>query len=287
MGKKEKNTELVVKKQQKQFTIVYVVGLFLFILLMFILEGNGFRKNEKPELNLNLKLLETPKVLNNDKTKERGIALENITVSYDKFENEINSLNLISLSNDKFEYLDDSFKYVNENYTHIASDNSLKLSRKGKEVYSIVIEENITKIKLTTESTYYLEYSQNEISFKIDNETYSIIKNDKFIIEHTYEMDGYDVVKEVYDSNWNFVNIEVNYNNNLYTGYFFDQINGYSLSEDKMQIVNDNNLEETIPSTKMNEDNQTIYYTILEYHINPSIIKDMLLVNNNNVFPLK
>lgn len=287
MSKNVKNTELIAKKQQKQFSIVYVVGLFLFIILMIFLEGNIFKSDDKKELNLNLKLLETPKVLNINDNNEKGKELDKFLISYKEFQNEIDNLNLNLLSNDKFKYKDKEYKYINENYTHIATNNSLKLLRKGKEVYNIVIEDDITKINLTAETKFYLEYTQNEISFKVNDYTYSIKKLDKYIIECNYKMDGYDVVKEVYDLNWNFINIEINYDGSLYTGYFFDQINGYHLSDDKMYIINENNLDEAISSTKMNDDNSAIYYTVFTYQISSSLNKDLLLVNNIYNFPLK
>ena len=87
---------------------------------------------------------------------EKGKELNTIVSSYNVFISEIDDLHLEALSNDKFEYIDHEYKYVNENYTHIATDNSLKLTRKGQEVYSVILEDDLVKIKLSKENNYYL-----------------------------------------------------------------------------------------------------------------------------------
>lgn len=285
MKKEVSNVEKMTKKQQKQFTIVYVIGLVAFIVLMIFLEGRIFEEDESNSLNLNRKLLDTPNVLVVDEDKEKGKELNTIVSSYNVFISEIDDLHLEALSNDKFEYIDHEYKYVNENYTHIATDNSLKLTRKGQEVYSVILEDDLVKIKLSKDNNYYLEYSSREICFKVNNLSYEIVcENNKYIINSNYEVDDYNVVKEIYDLEWNFESIEVKYHNYLFKGYFFNQLEGYLLSEDKMEIINESN-NESIPSTKMLEDNITIYYTVMEYKTN-EISKDVLLVNSTQKFPL-
>ena len=54
MAKEVSTVEKEQKKQQKRFTIVYIIGLVAFIIMMIILEGNIFNNKE---LHLNAKLL--------------------------------------------------------------------------------------------------------------------------------------------------------------------------------------------------------------------------------------
>ena len=286
MSKDVSNVEKITKKQQKQFITVYIIGLIAFIVLVIILERGAFKKNNNDnELILNKELLNTPSILSIDEAKEKGVELQNISNSYDIFTNEIENLGLKELELDDFEYVDDQYKFVNEKYTYIATNNSIQLTRKGKEVYNGSIEDDIVKIHLVKDKEYYLEYSSDTISFKVDDKTYSVeITNDDYFVNCDYDMNGYNIKKEIYDNEWNFVNIETNLKEISFTGYFFDKIEGYSLSEDKMQIINNEN-GEVLESTKRLDDNETIYYTVMNYQINSEIYKDVLLVNNSQKFP--
>ena len=53
MAKEVSTVEKEQKKQQKRFTIVYILGLVAFIIMMIILEGNIFN-NKELHLNANL-----------------------------------------------------------------------------------------------------------------------------------------------------------------------------------------------------------------------------------------
>ena len=285
MEKKVLNGEQIRKKQEKQFTIVYIVGLVLFILVMIAL-NNNFGYSEK--LDINKGLLNTPSIISIDQNKEKGKTLDEMITSYESFIEEIEVFSLPNLDTDQFVRDGDTFKYVDSNYTYRANTTSLKLTRQGKDVYSVSIEEGVTKYELYSDFNYVLEYTSNFIFFKTGTTTYNIsITNNNYYVNCNYEIGVFIVTSEVYDNEWNFVNLELKHKddeNIKYTGYFFDNIEGYTLNEDNYTIEGGN---ESIPSTKYLEDNQTYYYTVDTYVFNNLNEKDILIVNNSQEFPLK
>lgn len=282
MAKEVSTVEKEQKKQQKRFTIVYILGLVAFIIMMIILEGNIFNNKE---LHLNAKLLKSPDILNID-NKKQGNELNDMYNSYSIFLKEIKDLKLEELDETEFEYSDDKFKYVDTNYTYLALDNSLELTRKGEEVFSYYIEEDISKVKLISDKTYYLEFSLNEISFKVNDRTYLInIINNEYVVTSNYDMDSYIVTNEIYDKEWNFINLDLKNIDLEYKGYFFENIEGYTLSDDRLEIIDENN--NRIPSTDYLDDNKTIKYTVIKYEFNDKTTSDVLVVNSSIEFPLK
>lgn len=286
-NKETANTEKIIKRQKRQFIFVYIFGLIAFIVMVLVLEGDLF-KNKKETLDLNNKVLETPDILKIDDTKEQGRELNDLFSPYKVFIEEVDNLNLNQISSSSFEYEEEEFKYVDSNYTYLASDNSIKLTRKGQNIYSCSIENDVVKATLYGEKEYYLEYSFNELAFKVDNKEYFIkIENDKYFVKCSYFDSDYSILNEIYDSEWNFINIEAIDDNNIgFTGYFFEDLEGYSYNKDTKKIINENNLDEDINSTEYLDDSKTIYYTIVEFQIENNQKKELLLVNNNREFPL-
>lgn len=283
MAKAVSTVEKEQKKQQKRFTIVYILGLVAFIIMMIILEGNIFNNKE---LHLNAKLLKSPDILNIDNNKKQGNELNDMYNSYSIFLKEIKDLKLEELDETEFEYSDDKFRYVDTNYTYLALDNSLELTRKGEEVFSYYIEEDISKVKLISDKTYYLEFSLNEVSFKVNDRTYLInIINNEYVVTSNYDMDSYIVTNEIYDKEWSFINLDLKNIDLEYKGYFFENIEGYTLSDDRLEIIDENN--NRIPSTDYLDDNKTIKYTIIKYEFNDKTTSDVLVVNSSIEFPLK
>lgn len=283
MAKEVSTVEKEQKKQQKRFTIVYILGLVAFIIMMIILEGNIFNNKE---LHLNAKLLKSPDILNIDNNKKQGNELNDMYNSYSIFLKEIKDLKLEELDETEFEYSDDKFRYVDTNYTYLALDNSLELTRKGEEVFSYYIEEDISKVKLISDKTYYLEFSLNEISFKVNDRTYLInIINNEYVVTSNYDMDSYIVTNEIYDKEWNFINLDLKIIDLEYKGYFFKNIEGYTLSDDRLEIIDENN--NRIPSTDYLDDNKTIKYTVIKYEFNDKTTSDVFVVNSSIEFPLK
>lgn len=283
MAKEVSTVEKEQKKQQKRFTIVYILGLVAFIIMMIILEGNIFNNKE---LHLNAKLLKSPDILNIDNNKKQGNELNDMYNSYSIFLKEIKDLKLEELDETEFEYSDDKFRYVDTNYTYLALDNSLELTRKGEEVFSYYIEEDISKVKLISDKTYYLEFSLNEVSFKVNDRTYLInIINNEYVVTSNYDMDSYIVTNEIYDKEWNFINLDLKIIDLEYKGYFFKNIEGYTLSDDRLEIIDENN--NRIPSTDYLDDNKTIKYTVIKYEFNDKTTSDVFVVNSSIEFPLK
>lgn len=283
MAKAVSTVEKEQKKQQKRFTIVYILGLVAFIIMMIILEGNIFNNKE---LQLNAKLLKSPDILNIDNNKKQGNELNDMYNSYSIFLKEIKDLKLEELDETEFEYSDDKFRYVDTNYTYLALDNSLELTRKGEEVFSYYIEEDISKVKLISDKTYYLEFSLNEVSFNVNDRTYLInIINNEYVVTSNYDMDSYIVTNEIYDKEWNFINLDLKNIDLEYKGYFFENIEGYTLSDDRLEIIDENN--NRIPSTDYLDDNKTIKYTVIKYEFNDKTTSDVLVVNSSIEFPLK
>jgi len=283
MAKEVSTVEKEQKKQQKRFTIVYILGLVAFIIMMIILEGNIFNNKE---LHLNAKLLKSPDILNIDNNKKQGNELNDMYNSYSIFLKEIKDLKLEELDETEFEYSDDKFRYVDTNYTYLALDNSLELTRKGEEVFSYYIEEDISKVKLISDKTYYLEFSLNEVSFKVNDRTYLInIINNEYVVTSNYDMDSYIVTNEIYDKEWSFINLDLKNIDLEYKGYFFENIEGYTLSDDRLEIIDENN--NRIPSTDYLDDNKTIKYTVIKYEFNDKTTSDVLVVNSSIEFPLK
>ena len=283
MAKAVSTVEKEQKKQQKRFTIVYILGLVAFIIMMIILEGNIFNNKE---LHLNAKLLKSPDILNIDNNKKQGNELNDMYNSYSIFLKEIKDLKLEELDETEFEYSDDKFRYVDTNYTYLALDNSLELTRKGEEVFSYYIEEDISKVKLISDKTYYLEFSLNEVSFKVNDRTYLInIINNEYVVTSNYDMDSYIVTNEIYDKEWNFINLDLKNIDLEYKGYFFENIEGYTLSDDRLEIIDENN--NRIPSTDYLDDNKTIKYTVIKYEFNDKTTSDVFVVNSSIEFPLK
>lgn len=283
MAKEVSTVEKEQKKQQKRFTIVYILGLVAFIIMMIILEGNIFNNKE---LHLNAKLLKSPDILNIDNNKKQGNELNDMYNSYSIFLKEIKDLKLEELDETEFEYSDDKFRYVDTNYTYLALDNSLELTRKGEEVFSYYIEEDISKVKLISDKTYYLEFSLNEVSFKVNDRTYLInIINNEYVVTSNYDMDSYIVTNEIYDKEWNFINLDLKNIDLEYKGYFFENIEGYTLSDDRLEIIDENN--NRIPSTDYLDDNKTIKYTVIKYEFNDKTTSDVFVVNSSIEFPLK
>lgn len=280
MTKKVLNNEEIQKKQQKQFSIGLCIGFMLFIFFILFVESD-FLKNK---IIVNNNLLKTPNIINVESNK-KGNKLEELCEEYSYFIDEINKLKLDSLKEVEFLREKNIYKYVDENYTYIANENYLKLTRKEKDIYYIIIEEGITKIELYKDKIYSLEYSSNNIFFKVDEKSYKInANNEKYILECNYSCNEYQVNQEIYDKEWNFTNINLVINDIDYYGYFLEDIEGYSLSNDKLSIVDENG--ESISSTKYLDDNTTLYYTVINYEINNQT-KDMLIVNNTQDFPLK
>ena len=283
MAKEVSTVEKEQKKQQKRFTIVYILGLVAFIIMMIILEGNIFNNKE---LHLNAKLLKSPDILNIDNNKKQGNELNDMYNSYSIFLKEIKDLKLEELDETEFEYSDDKFRYVDTNYTYLALDNSLELTRKGEEVFSYYIEEDISKVKLISDKTYYLEFSLNEVSFKVNDRTYLInIINNEYVVTSNYDMDSYIVTNEIYDKEWNFINLDLKNIDLEYKGYFFENIEGYTLSDDRLEIIDEKN--NRIPSTDYLDDNKTIKYTVIKYEFNDKTTSDVFVVNSSIEFPLK
>lgn len=283
MAKEVSTVEKEQKKQQKRFTIVYILGLVAFIIMMIILEGNIFNNKE---LHLNANLLKNPDVLNIDNNKKQGNELNDMYNSYSIFLKEIKELKLEELDETEFEYSDNKFRYVDANYTYLALDNSLELTRKGEEVFSYYIEEDISKVKLTSDKTYYLEFSLNEVSFKVNDRTYLInITNNEYVVTSNYDMDSYIVTNEIYDKEWNFINLDLKNIDLEYKGYFFENLEGYTLSDDRLEIIDESN--NRIPSTDYLDDNKTIKYTVIKYEFNDKTTSDVFVVNSSIEFPLK
>lgn len=283
MAKEVSTVEKEQKKQQKRFTIVYILGLVAFIIMMIILEGNIFNNKE---LHLNANLLKNPDVLNIDNNKKQGNELNDMYNSYSIFLKEIKELKLEELDETEFEYSDNKFRYVDANYTYLALDNSLELTRKGEEVFSYYIEEDISKVKLTSDKTYYLEFSLNEVSFKVNDRTYLInITNNEYVVTSNYDMDSYIVTNEIYDKEWNFINLDLKNIDLEYKGYFFENVEGYTLSDDRLEIIDESN--NRIPSTDYLDDNKTIKYTVIKYEFNDKTTSDVFVVNSSIEFPLK
>lgn len=281
MENKVLNGEQIRAKQQKQFNLVYVVGLILFIVLMVALNNNF---NQDYKLTIDSKLLKAPNIINSKEV--RGKELEEMLVSYEDFTKKVEELNLSKLDFNNFSFEEEKYHYVDANYTYIANDTYINLTRQGNKVYSSSLEDNVIKIEYYGENKYLLEYSTSNISFKVNDLNYLLnIENNNFVLECSYEMDGYTVTKEIYDKDWNFININAYYleTSNSYIGYLFDNLDDYKLSEDKNKIINKNTNEE-YPVTKHTLDNQSTHYTTINYVYN-EVSLDILLVNTNEEFP--
>ena len=282
MSKKVLNNEEIQKKQQKQFSIGLCLGFLLFIVFIIFMESD-FLRNKKV---VDSSLLKAPDVINIDNKEQKGLEMQKVISDYEVFIEEVNGLSLNTIKDQEFLKKGDYYEFVNENYTYYMNTGYLRLTRKDQDVYINSFEEGITKIELFGNSHYILEYSASTISFTKDNNSYLIsIMDNKYILDCNYEISGYKNEEEIYDSNWNFINITLSKENNNYVGYFFDNLDEYSLSEDKAEIVNSNN--ERVPSTKYDSETGDIYYTVLTYSFNESMQKDLLIVNKNMEFPLK
>ena len=283
MSKKELNNEEFQKKQQKQFSIGLCLGFFLFIIFIISQESSFFRNKTK----IDISLIKTPNVINTENKEQKGLELQTIILEYEKFIDEIKELNLMSIKEAEFIKEKDHYKFVDENYTYYTNGEYLKLTRKDNDVYINSVEEGIYKYELYSDSHYILEYSDSLISFRVDDKDYNIqIVDSEYIIECNYEMNTYQMTKEIYDSNWNFTKLALTKNEVNYNGYFFEYLEGYSLSEDRLEIINDNNQEKT-PSTGYDVEEGKIHYTLFEYSFNVDNKKDVLIVDSSKEFPLK
>ena len=282
MSKKVLNNDEIQKKQQKQFSIGLCLGFLLFIIFIIFQESSFFRN----KIIVESSLLKTPAIIPSTNKEDKGLELQKLMGDYENFTSEINKLNLGSLEGQEFVKDGNDYKFVNENYTYYTSSSFLKLTRKNETIYMNSYEEGIYKYELFLDIHYVLEYSPSMISFKVNDYVYSIqIKDNHYILSTEYLMNGYKVTSEIYDLQWNFVETTLTYQEVNYNGYFFGFINGYSLSENKLEIINDSN-NERIPSTSYKEDS-SLYYTIGSYNFSETKSKDLLIVNFNEEFPLK
>lgn len=278
MTKKVLNGEQIRTKQQKQFYITYVVGLIAFIVLMVAL-NNNFGQDYK--LSIDSKILTSPNIINVSEGNRKGNEFESLLVEYNKFSDEVKNLKLDKLNLDSFGFSDEAFRYVDENYTYVANDNYIKLTRQSNDVYIASYEDNVAKMELFNDSHYYLEYSESSIYFKVNDKEYNIsISESGYTLLSNYQMDGYTVEKEVYDKTWNLVNLYVSETSNSFNGYFFKD-KGYLLSEDELTITHGEN---SYDSTKYSGDNE-INYTIMKYNFINQTSEYILLVNINSNFP--
>ena len=280
MEKKVLNGEMIQKKQQKQFILMYIIGLIAFIVVMVALNNNF---NQDYRLSIDAQLLKAPQVINVSDDNRRGKEMDELLIHYKKFFDKIDALNLDELDFDaNFSFSEEAFHYVDENYTYLANDNYLHLTRQKKDVYIASFENNIVRIELFEENNYLLEYNDSMISFKVDQKVYDISKeNDTYILKCDYLIDGYQINEEIYDSSWNLINISASNNNQKYKGHLFEDL-GYTLSNDKNYIEKEEN---KVQSTQYIDD-QIISYTVIEYILNEQKTYNILLVNvNNGNFP--
>lgn len=281
MEKKVLNVEMIQKKQQKQFILMYIIGLIAFIVVMVALNNNF---NQDYHLEIDSQLLKAPQVINVSDNSRKGKEMDELLVHYKNFSQKIDELNLDELDFDTtFSFSEESFHYVDDNYTYLANDNYMHLTRQGKDVYIASFENDIVRIEFHDENNYLLEYNSSSISFKVNQKVYDIEKNNEsYVLKCNYLIDGYQINEEIYNDSWNLVNISVSLDNQDFKGYFFEDLK-YTLSSDKNFIENENN--DNVQSTQYIED-QIISYTVMEYILNEDIHYHILLVNNvNGVFP--
>lgn len=281
MEKKVLNVEAIQKKQQKQFILMYIIGLVAFIVVMVALNNNF---NQDYRVTIDDQLLKAPQVINISDDNRRGKEMDELLVHYKDFSAKIDEMDLDKLDFDStFSFSEEAFHYVDENYRYLANDNYLHLTRQNKDVYIASIEDEVVKIELFGEVYYLLEYTSSSISFKVDQKVYDIEKNNEtYILKCDYLIDGYQVKEEIYDASWNLINITATNNNQKLIGYFLEDL-GYTLSSDRDYIENDKN--DTVISTKYNDDN-SVLYTVINYNLTEDSSYNILLVDfNNRVLP--
>lgn len=281
MEKKVLNVEAIQKKQQKQFILMYIIGLVAFIVVMVALNNNF---NQDYRVTIDDQLLKAPQIINISDDNRRGKEMDELLVHYKDFSTKIDEMDLDKLDFDStFSFSEEAFHYVDENYRYLANDNYLHLTRQNEDVYIASIEDEVVKIELFGEVYYLLEYTSSSISFKVDQKVYDIEKNNEtYILKCDYLIDGYQVKEEIYDASWNLINITATNNNQKLIGYFLEDL-GYTLSSDRDYIENDKN--DTVISTKYNDDN-SVLYTVINYNLTEDSSYNILLVDfNNRVLP--
>ena len=279
--KKVLNGEQIRRREEKNFSLGLIIGLGLFIVLMLALNNNF---GEWIPFSLNSKVLETPDVFKSKDDQGKDYTL--MFNEYSEFIDEINKLDLNSLKSENFSDQKDYYSYSDSNYSYVAGSNYIKLIKDGNDVFYSVIENNVRSINLNKEKTYKLVISQSLITFKVNDLTYKVnVLEDGYSLETNYFNGSYLIKEERYDFNFKFKEVLAEYNKVNYIGYYVKDIKGYSLSDDRSEICNENN--ECELSTKYLEDGETIYYTVVDYFINQVYSIDMLLVKENEVFPFR
>lgn len=280
--KKVLNGEQIRRKEEKNFSLGLLIGLGLFIIFI-IATNNNF--GEWISFSLNSKVIETPSIFKYQKDQGREYQL--FYSEYSKFIDEINSFKLNELKGSDFEDKKDYYSYSSDEYNHVAGSNYIKLVKDGEDVYYNVIESDVQTITLYSEKEYELEIGPSLITFSYDDNEYKFNVNENgYIMECGYFVSEYTAYEEVYDKDFNlkqvnFKNGDINYN-----GYLVENIEGYSLSEDRSMFCKDGT-EECEITTKYLENSEIIYYTLVDYFFNSVYSNDMLLVKENEVFPFK
>ena len=272
------NKEIKRDKKRLSFLCVLIILLILIVLAL----NNKLSKQEV--FSLNSKVLETVDVFKSKEDQGKDYTL--MYNEYSEFVEEINSFNLTDLKSEYFIKQKGYYFYSDDNYSYLARGNFIKVIKDGNVFYYSGIENNVQTINLKSDKSYELVISQSLITFKVNDSTYKVnILEEGYSLETNYFNGSYLIKEERYDFNFKFKEVLAEYNKINYIGYYVKDIKGYSLSDDRSNICNENN--ECELSTKYLEDGETIYFTVVDYFINQVYSIDMLLVKENEVFPFR
>ena len=104
--KKVLNGEQIRAKEQKQFILVYIVGLILFMVLMVALNNNF---NQDYILKIDSKLLKSPNVINVSDENRKGKELLTFINDYEDLVQGVNDLKLDQLNLNEFSFSNEAY----------------------------------------------------------------------------------------------------------------------------------------------------------------------------------